>query len=983
MSKRITDDQVVIDCVFISVLDSKELVLEKIFAFGIPKDPTKPYLLRLFSVSDDGEIKNVFDMFTPSSAMELLTDPDQLENNLPFENTTVDDFTFALSLIAGIPPEDFYMDLVIEEKKKVQEKLSSFESSPFVEKLSLVPERKTELTSAVSQKNKHYSGRPFNNHIYLVRLFNIVKLSEIFPLVVLSKKESGTFYNLVKVQKGTPVKDVLNEKGDVLTYKTVRGLVFYSQDFVIKLFSSGETVLTILNEGLDQETVIKDFVKTVSSYPGVFSKKPSVSRPVTLDHYDAKIETGFYIDIKAVRKLLQNEVLSTYFLELKRTDADLSVLYENVTFIVSENVYEKDSSIVTCTRGTPKQILNVLETLWLFSQALGSKSNKKVKARTVKSKLKEAGFLFNSKKCQPPRQPEIVDSDAPGETVTFGKWKFGCPNKSHPHPGFLKDNIPCCFKNNQIGNEAFIRNTDPGSLDTFVSVSNVRIDSRILVKKDDAGYLIYPENDKKDRLVPVNDVDIESVIWSNKVPLATVIYPPSKTNCAVPLNTQNGMVIFRNPEDACKKGLYFGFDIDGIPCCGTTPREIKAKAAARSKVKYIGNTTNKLLNNGKIGKLPVEIGNLLGDSFYRMGVLQNKTAFQNALALPLPIVDQAQFERLDNGCVQQKYDSLGAYLDSGNYKDLSHAFAENNQVNILILRIKDDVKLDHLAPANVSKARGTIVLLKKDDSFEPVVKLDQGNVINGPGVQHLLDFARDSLETVNIFPKDYPFKVRRTPSDLGPVVTGQIKNAFNKTDYVKVKTDSGSAIVPIVESGLVPNLPIEDSEIFPLSVTLEVYSDLKISSSLNELLQTDSGQLVPVKGREMSPFDVNFCIKNNPITDYQMWEKFKKDLADRELEIKRELILATDKKKIKKIIRDTSTDAFEKQRLLEKEFGAVKGGDPRVIPRVAHEVMIDPEQNFINGVLYSSKNTNVVPRENQVFLENLQDLLKYSRSLDA
>jgi hypothetical protein len=593
----------------------------------------------------------------------------------------------------------------------------------------------TDITLKITGSNVTKDGTLFIN---IEKMFNILELSEDIPFIALSRKYTGekgrepmikTHNSLLETVSAKEVKSwVLNEKKKLnqATFKIIKGILIK-----VRLFIKNESVyLTVnilpnglievdikLGQGKNNDLDLDQIIDLIKSNVDrlieqlnqldVFAQSKHISRvnnsEIVVKGINNIITTNFFINRDKFKDKLKNKEIHDHLLQLKPTESPsvLSVYYKNIykyenfdvkglTINIKDNPYDLNSSIINIFGAenfiqsqvifTIIYILSKIDTVTKTNGFVIKKKERKVKEKTNKSMLKEEGYYFNSKKCQPPRQPSIEAPNTPlnENTIKFNKWIIKCKNKSHQFPGFLKDdNIPCCFKNNQVGNEAYIRNTDPDSLNILIRPSNFKITVKHNKKKvetfvvqlvsDEGNYYYISEDNKpvlitdekqKAKIVEAERKaeDEEGDLWLETVTLSQLIYPPPTNKCSTQpiLNkrlSSQGFNTLINLEDGVntpcehhKKSKFFGYGSNSVPCCYDTIRPLfstRDKKDVDISKQYITTSPNKLLNYRKIGVLSDDLSKLFNDllstetatAYYRMGIVQSKHSILSVILL--------------------------------------------------------------------------------------------------------------------------------------------------------------------------------------------------------------------------------------------------------------------------------------------------------------------------------------------------------------
>jgi len=634
----------------------------------------------------------------------------------------------------------------------------------------------------------------------------------------------------------------------------------------------------------------------------------------------AKALSKTYISehIFELKDTLSEDVLSIYYKKTGRreTDETSDVDRKGLTINIRDNPYQLDSSVVNIFGAyNTNQIGAIMMQIVLLDQIYGSKSKmsqQKIKERSHIKTLRKQGVTILSTKCQKPRQPELGTDKKPiGKSyiLDFDNMKYVCTNKDYPYPGFTNENIVCCFKKDQRRRPAYIRNMKAEDFDILVQPSNLKIKVRndnnelfetyaIKVVSDymegfdeenamSRYYYISSENKlvaiTNQKLIDVLNSKEEQNIWLESVPLAKIITEPPKNKCNYPPDTNAKRDDDINAPCAHHdKNNVFGYNLNSYPCCFDKEREttISRKKKVSDITKQHILISDKILDYQRIGILPYGLDKLFNETikltnrmgkYYRMGVVQNKAAFFNAVLLGCENVigekqinnsyefrrlltnyltdNSSLFKQLNNGNIANKYGTLDAYngmlVDTNsdvNWNDVLDIIQRVTEKNIIILdipykfsestKIADYENMRILCHPNVGSnpQLGYIVLLKRLKTFELVVCICEDNRIeytfkNTPEspdeiIQFLVEYDRVSCVRENIFPETYPYDEMYTLGEIVALlqdsphqIIAQIVNKFNKVDYVL--TQSG-LLIPIKESGIIPQESIRTLHITQL-----------------------------------------------------------------------------------------------------------------------------------------------------------------------
>ncbi len=675
--------------------------------------------------------------------------------------------------------------------------------------------------------------------IKLNDIFNMIELNDNIPFIALGKKSSNInikqpqikIYNkLLNIISDREIKSwVLNERKKIneATYKIIKGLMIKSKFkdttnyLTINILSNGLIDVNLKTLDYDYENLeetlkdIKENVNQVINYinllPNVFLQSKRIENidnsTVKLISLDTIIETGIFINRTKFESIIKNVFISK-IIELKKTESIeiLSGYYkkiisrsiEGITINIKDNPYKEDSSLIKIfSANTPTQaqiimwnilVLNELGELIKTDGLFEDFSQKrKIRAKTRKKNLKEQGIYFDSRECQSGRQPQLNPNNLPpliddSYTITFNNKNYRCDNPDYPYPGFTKNNIVCCFKHNQSGNETYIKNVDQESLNIFVEPSNFKISInnsfetyviKIISTSQNIPKYYYLSNtnnklSSQNDIIPIYNqelidaIDQEENIWLNRVPLSQIIYPSASNKCNFKPDLNN-RISLHSPCNAYENNPYFGYTSKSIPCCFDKERPIydtRKKKETDITKQYIIKSADKILNFKQLGILPQDISTLIQDIlqinnvYYRMGIIQNTKSFLNVILLGIDNViqnheinnynefenfisdyllnNQTEFSKLNNGDISLKYTTIQNYINyinndslNLNWFDIIDLLERILNINIVIIDITEETKLlCRPIPFNQNNFdKPFVLLLKKNNMFEIIVQL--------------------------------------------------------------------------------------------------------------------------------------------------------------------------------------------------------------------------------------------------------------------
>lgn len=796
--------------------------------------------------------------------------------------------------------------------------------------------------------------------IKLNEIFNILELNDKIPFIALGKKSGSNLKQpQIKIHNGllNTVQDkeikswVLNEKKKLneATYKIIKGLMIKSKFkntnnyLTINILPNGviytnlkvsdsdsDNLEQILNDIKDNVNSVIDYINLLNS---VFLKSKRIApidkSNIIVDSVDTSIETNIFINRVKFESLIKKEYISKHILELKKTESldVLSAYYKKfkkqdntedikgITINIRDNPYREDSSIIKIFGAKNQNQSTIISWIILILTEMSEliKKNglfedfskkRKIREKTNKKKLKEQGIHFDSRECQAIRQPKLnPEKKQPlkkdGYTITFNKQNYRCDNNNYPYPGFTKSNIVCCFKYNQTGNESYIKNVDPESLNILVEPSNFKITINQgknsfetyvikIVSEYNKGFdeknsmpRYYYLSNTTNKLTSENDIipiynkeliktiENEDNIWLDRVTLSQIIYPSASNKCSFKPDLNNRTTI-HSPCKEHKKNKYFGYTSKSIPCCFDKEREeyvSRKKKESDITKQYIIQSSDKILHYKQLGILPQDISTLISDvleikdTHYRMGIIQNTSSFLNAILLAMNnnirgttinnhtefknfITDylsknEKEFSKLNNGDISIKYSTVNNYINYIQNSDLVINWIEMIDLlerilkrNILILDVSDKTKLlCRPIPLNPKKfGRNFITLIKLQNNFEVIVKLDKDNVskkteiikeypYTNKLIKFLTEYYTQTCIRKSVYPENYSYipiyphqtiisKLKNETSKYTQLgnIKYQIKNEFNKINLLMTKR---GVLIPILETGIIDNPDIK------------------------------------------------------------------------------------------------------------------------------------------------------------------------------
>lgn len=765
--------------------------------------------------------------------------------------------------------------------------------------------------------------------IKLDEIYNILELNDTIPFIALGKK-NGTLpqikiFNNLKVNYKEIKSWVLNEKKKLneASYKIIKGLMIKalfgtSNYLTINLLPNGLLYVNLKltqdeqNKYSDLDNLIFDIkikvdeiIEYLNTFNGVFLKSKRISiiekSKVTIESIDTSIETSIYIDKLKFESIIKNQYISENILELKRTESldILSIYYKKykmrnesddikgLTINIRDNQYKKNSSIIKIfgTNTYNQTLIILLNILIVNEMGLLLKNNglfdevkkRKIREKTNKKILKEQGINFDSRECQAIRQPNLLEHGLNQQpktdqnSIIHNNKYYKCNNEDYPYPGFTKNNIVCCFKYNQSGNESYIKNINPDSLTTLVEPSNYKITignyETYVIKVDNIDnepkyyYLSQDKNElvaiyKKSLIKEFDDLDN---IWLEKVPLAQIIYQSATNKCSHKPNFKgfpnSGTTLHQQCSEYEK---YFGYTSKSIPCCFDKEKDAfitRKKKESDITKQYIIQSSDKPLNYQKMGILNDDLSELFNnllvesnDKFYRMGVIQNNNSFLNAILLGISsskitslkdlknimikyVENKVEFDKLNNGNISIKY-SIQEYINYINGNKLLHwvdfidLLERLLEINILIFSNEPSRLLCRPIPLNPKNFnKPFLILLERKNTFELIIQLilhsDKKNDVvksfnyDNKIIKFITEYYKDSCIKENLYPQNYPYiPINPYQSIIQSLsentLLGDIKyQVINNFNKINFLITKRGFIIPILETGIIDNYNIK------------------------------------------------------------------------------------------------------------------------------------------------------------------------------
>ncbi len=891
----------------------------------------------------------------------------------------------------------FVKDYINKDKEKVINYMKNF--SP--DKPDILSENLIDFCKVISDKNSIIKSNTITNvsifwktdknvNVNLIEIFNFFPLSEEIYLSVITKKWTNYEENYAKYYN-TFDKKTFNKT------KKYKGLYLQSNDFQLEITTNGLIFLHFKNyiENSDLQTIVSDkmikannILKFINGKDTFFQSSDRLEL-LSLDNFSIK-----YISSVVKVPLVDRELLKKFYKDIiveeeinisyKQTTSQsiLSLLYNNNITI---NIFEdfEDTSVIKISNSESLEqseiilwkILGGIETSKkLEIDDLFGKMDIKGKKKTTKKELKDNDIKFDSRECQSIRQPKLVSGKVKMNTeniINFGDKFYSCEHPTYPYPGFTKNNVVCCFKNNQKGTEKYIKNTNKETLEITLQPSNYIYNQKNLLKLSDNRYATLNNNilDIVYDPVLISQFDkLDSDIWLNPVTLADIIYITNKNKCAhKPDLSKDDILKCKNVHN---KHIYFGYNSKGFPCCYDKLKLSQIKSSSNSEnseytnedeslfnEKYIIKIPTKILNYNQLGVLP-ETLNVFGTNYYRAGISNSDVKKYNFL---------------------KDYNIINIHTDNNNDYFVKCTWVPFKETQPFIVTLTNENDITDL-----------VVFINKEKN-----RIEKVHNKNSTIIKYLQNFINNSCVVTEIYPQNYHFKHLKTSQYFIDTLNDNygkcIANVFDNNDTILYVLTSKGILLPV--SNIYPKtqlkkLPLdkflEKKILYPLEDYLKVLEYLKINNV--KYIRTDDpdtvgvitefGRVVPVRNntKKNIKYEIGIFItklnkfkENDNIIDNNLTLLYKQSIKNHLLEDD------SNKKSLKKLVK-TPLNLAEKVDIIynkfleyiQKDYSQIK---EEVIQSIAIEVVNDTKkQLLLNGII--AKNLvkiNLQPNEQIIF----------------
>lgn len=864
-----------------------------------------------------------------------------------YEDLTIDDFYIALKIILLQSNKEFYKHFT-EDITDFVTKLNNLSKSLSkkyypLQKLLLkyYNDKPDDFDVKLETKWKNITLNILPNNytdnkkqfIKMEQIFNVLELNNKIPFISINTIQDTPLikiYNkLLDISTEKEIKSwILNEKkkANILSYKVIKGLYLV---YNIPVINELMTVI-IRNNGLiickispknskDSLEKLKKYMKdgvdyiidTINKIPSVFlySKRlqSTNNSKIIIDSISGEcILSGIKINLNKIENIMNNEIIRKNLFAIKDILSTklLSLNYINtnnpITVNIQDNEYLPNSSIITALNIKTEFQLNIIINHLIYLAGNYDTNLKNLKEKSHIKEIRKSGLKIFSTKCQKSRQPILFDSNKfqqQSYTVEYENNIYMCPNPDYPYPGFMADNLLCCYKLDQRNKDTYLRNVKKDISQEniiYVTPSNftIKINNTLITQlikssnfENNSKYFYINDSKelieiKNDNLLANIEKDVEdgNIQWLESVDLETLITTP-------PINKCKNAPLFKNGVSPCshqKTHKIFGYTEESFPCCFKNDPNEQYKSKDVTKMYIV--KSDKVLDYQRIGVMHPGLNKLFDDTYFRMGVVQNKSAFFNAILLAMSksnlpelktektfkdyianylYTNKNEFETLNESDIINKYKSLEYYIKSLKnnenvlyWYDFIDVIQRLLNINIIILNIPYQIadtnketnykNIKIICNYKIKPNNGKyLILLKRANTFEIVVNIDTNKNItylynNGEDIINiLLNYYKISCIKEEVFPESYTFTKMNTPEFIINKLKGspfeivkQIKNYFNKIDYLFTKP---GILIPIKESGVLKNIDFITIDKVDLK-SIETYEKLlpKLSLLLGE-----------------------------------------------------------------------------------------------------------------------------------------------------
>lgn len=371
---------------------------------------------------------------------------------------------------------------------------------------------------------------------------------------------------------------------------------------------------------------------------------------------------------------------------------------------------------------------------------------------------------------------------------------------------------------------------------------------------------------------------------------------------------------------------YPGFTNENILCCFKKDQRKKeaylrnmgetTKIKEKKEIKKHIITTEKLLENGRLGLLPQifrqSIENILKlKNIFRLGVLQDKNSFLNAISLANNYSDVNNFWSDFKEFINKNKKLLSLYLNVSvfeiddinevdfsildNQKDYLLAISYFTETNYFVFDVDH---LDCLIQSITDNYSNYIILLRKDNNWEIVVEktdgedstYSQSQIVtkklskDHPLIQFMSEYYDTSCKKIDYYPDSYTYKKLPYLKDVfsNLIIKTQIVNENNKVSFI---VNENNALIPVKEENIKLGIPfkwLNEIEFPQLNIQLEELK--KLGQDAIGLITKDSeiigvlsntGISIPVVPLNLNEYSGDLKPKSGLLGNYILTDKIK------------------------------------------------------------------------------------------------------------
>lgn len=720
----------------------------------------------------------------PSSDFSLFTDLTPEDSTLIFSSEMTGD-------------KDFMIQTLTEKYKPLQKKLN-FKKDNVISKLK--------FTNVISDKQIESITRKY-------QLKEEPDISQIFENFILNEKYPVLIYK-PNIRKPSEVKIFKNLKD-----KAFKKLIVTS-DLKIK---SGRG-LTIFRD--DYSSIIIDGKLVTYKCP-----------------FDCPDLTVTALDLE-LSEPIESEVISSYLLQKEIDSFNL----KEFSLFFTKKITDSSTINLVYTRASPPVAVSIKNNkifmenengiilFWLnllFSNLEGTLM-KKSKSKVFNKKL-------DTVSCQSIRQPVLSETEPPVSSpgkpssyeLIYKGSRYICKNEPYLYPGFTVRESPCCFKTPQKNKEIFIRITNPNEVRISPSNLPVEINGKVyLALRDNNDFFYLKEDANLEKITDpsiISKIKSSGDIWLEKVSLSKIKSLPSKSKCKNPPNN----VLTRT----CKNSKFpnFGYTISSEPCCFSKPRDLEPDRVDQQHVI----TTDKILNDSRLGVLPKILDFVLPNPFLRMGVIQNNKAFLNCVSKALNKsnvtdslkISQNKFKRSPVSSFFD-YQQFIEYLEKSwiNHKLVVDLVQDTFKINVIVVNLENE----KISCGNLNENEKYIIILKTGKFYELVVKKSE-KVFDKKDIKKLLELYNFSCKVIK--PDNFPLNLKELSSVLN--LQGQIVNKAGYVNFVKYN----NVLLPVYKSRSLELPEVEFIKTSP-EKQIEILNKIKIPELKVKSQVASNGKIV-------------------------------------------------------------------------------------------------------------------------------------------